>query len=63
MSEVKSGYVEVHRWAVLISSAALEVLIEKWTQNGLPMKDEKIALSQLRAAMDGEPVSDSPLRR
>ena len=45
MSEVKSGYVEVHRWAVLISSAALEVLIEKWTQNGLPMKDEKIALS------------------
>ena len=54
MSEAKSGYVEVHRWAVLISSAALEVMIEKGVQNGLPMKDEKIALSQLRAAMDGE---------
>lgn len=59
MSQAKSGYIEVHRWAVLIASAALEVLIEKGVQNGLPMKDEKIALSQLRAAMDGEPTQKS----
>lgn len=51
MSEVKDGYVEIHRMDVLMSAAALEVLIERGVEKDICMDTEKTALNRLRAAM------------
>lgn len=52
MSEVRDGYIEVHKQDVFLAIAALDVLIEKGKLNGKSMSNEKLTRERIKAAVD-----------